>query len=99
MRPIPIKEENENFKLTVAKKYSCLFLSGLSPETRTELVKVYIEEVLNIETKCGKMETRRGWYKSCIKLHVSYVMNSEMWLNKQCIKNKITDLELFIASI
>lgn len=67
MRPIPRKGGNENFKLTVDKKQSCLFLSGLSPETKPEQLKEYIEEILNIEKKCVKMKTRKDRYKSCFE--------------------------------
>lgn len=84
MRPVPIKGAKENFNLTVAKKESCLFLSGLGPEIKPEEVKEYIDKILKIDTKCEKMRTRKDKYRSCFKLYVPYdmredVMNSDMW--------------------
>lgn len=83
-RPSPIKGENDNFQLAVAKKQSCLFLSGLSPNTTSEEVKTYLDGITTTETKCEKMKTRKDKYKSCFKIYVDYekkedVMNAKIW--------------------
>lgn len=83
-RPQPIKGEKGETNLLAAKQLSCLFLTGLKPETTPEQVKNYISETFNLNGTCEKMKTRKDIYKSSFKIYVPYeskemIMNPSKW--------------------
>lgn len=69
-RPQPIKGVIETTNSLAAKQLSCLFITGLKPNTNPEELKKYIMEIFKIEIKCEAMKTRKDSYKSSFKLYV-----------------------------
>lgn len=69
-RPQPIKGVIETTNSLAAKQLSCLFITGLKPNTNPEELKKYIKEIFKIEIKCEAMKTRKDSYKSSFKLYV-----------------------------
>lgn len=84
-RPLPVRGGMEDdFQLSVAKKTSFLFLSGLAQDTTNEQIINYIKNKLDIDCKCDKMKTRKDYHKSSFKLEVPVegkvkIMSPDIW--------------------